>query len=200
MQALPSDDSDLDDPQGQQAAGSTANGGNPFPARSPLGSSSPMVMSGEQVTAMLLQLHQTTQLLAQSVGQSSSSQAQHAITGREMFKILPKPEPFRSLSREQECSAWPSWVWSLEQYLGVLDASFTDEIAALRASLRTPALAMNADTRVRSKQLYAMLSVLVKGRGFLVVKGIQDGNGYEALRRLINLYAPQSQSRSLAVL
>ena len=200
MQALPSDDSDLDDPQGQQAAGSTANGGNPFPAGSPLGSSSPMVMSGEQVTAVLLQLHQTTQLLAQSVGQSSSSQAQRAITGREMSKILPKPEPFRSLSREQECSAWPSWVWSLEQYLGVLDASFTDEIAALRSSLHMPALAMNADTRVRSKQLYAMLSVLVKGRGFLVVKGIQDGNGYEALRRLINLYAPQSQSRSLGIL
>ena len=28
-----------------------------------------------------------------------------------------------------------------------------------------------------------------------MVKEIQDGNGYEALRRLINLYAPQSQSR-----
>ena len=52
----------------------------------------------------------------------------------------------------------------------------------------------------RSRQLYALLSVLIKGRGFLVVKSIPGNSGYEALRQLISLYAPQSKSRSLGIL
>ena len=123
---------------------------------------------------------------------SSTSASQHAITGREMSKILPKPELFRASTREQECSAWPSWLWSREQYLGVLDPSFAVELAALKMSLSTPASATMPDTQVRSRQLYAMLAVLIKGRGFF--------NGYEALRHLIELYAPQSKSRSLGIL
>ena len=58
----------------------------------------------------------------------------------------------------------------------------------------------NADTLVRSKQLYAMLSVLIKGCGFLLVKSISNSNGYEALRQLIALYARQSKARSLGIL
>ena len=82
----------------------------------------------------------------------------------------------------------------------MLDVQFTTEISALKTSLGTPAFLTNPATIVRGRQLYAMLSVLVKGRGFLVVKGVSDSNGYEALRRLIEMYAPQSKSRSLGIL
>ena len=77
---------------------------------------------------------------------------------------------------------------------------FTTEISALKTSLGAPAFPTSPDTIVRGRQLYAMLSVLIKGRGFLVVKGVADSNGYEALRRLIEMYAPQSKSRSLGIL
>ena len=94
------DDDDLDGP---------ANG-NPFAAASPAGS--PMNMS--QMPVVLNQLVQTTQVLASVVNRTESATASHAITGREMSKILPKPEPFRASSREQECSQWPAWLWGLE--------------------------------------------------------------------------------------
>ena len=199
---LPDDDADeLDPVQGPELPFLRRTApvpGDPFAAGSPL--------SAEQTTAMITQLGQTTQLLANLAAQqaaqsaSSTSASQRAITGREMSKILPKPKHFRASTREQECSAWPSWLWSLEQYLGVLDPSFAVELAALKMSLSTPANATMPETQVRSRQLYAVLAVLIKGRGFLVVKSVADSNGYETLRRLIELYAPQSKSRSLGIL
>ena len=57
-----------------------------------------------------------------------------------------------------------------------------------------------SDILARSRQLFALLPVLIKGRGFLVVKSVSGNCGYEALRQLISLYAPQSKSRSLGIL
>ena len=79
-----------------------------------------------QMQVVLNQLVQTTQVLASVVNRTENATASHAITGREMSKILPKPKPFRASSREQECSQWPAWLWGLEQYLGVLDVHHRD--------------------------------------------------------------------------
>ena len=68
--------------------------------------------------AMMLQMMDTTQAavaaLSSAASNSSNRYETHAITGREMFKILPKSEPFKAGSREAECSAWPAWLWALE--------------------------------------------------------------------------------------
>ena len=150
---------------------------------------------------MLGQLATTAQMLAALVGQQHQSALQsassHAITGREMSKILPKPEPLR---QQRVSSMWPAWFWSLEQYLGVLDPAFTGEIKVVKDNLDKPVSPSNPDSQVRAKQLCAMLSVLIKGRGFLLVKSVKDSNGYEALRQLIGIYAPQTKSRSLGIL
>ena len=171
--------------------------GNPWPANSPT--------SNEHVSALLQQLGTTTNLLSQMVLQQrgADSSPQHlGLSGKDMSRIMPRPEPFKASTREQEHASWPAWLWGLEQYLGVLDPKFTEEIAELKANLHrevnvTPTA---TDILARSRQLYALLSVLIKGRGFLVVKSIPGNSGYEALRQLISMYAPQSKSRSLGIL
>ena len=195
--AVPDSDDELGGPAfGPQLPTAAAGSTNPFPAGSPGGSPS-------SFDAMMRQMMETTQAAVQALSlaaASSTKSESHAITGREMSKILPKPEPFKAGSRESECSTWPAWLWALEQYLGVLDPAFSEEISQLKLHLDTPVDPSSTDTLVRSKQLYAMLSVLIKGRGFLLVKSISNSNGYEALRQLIALYAPQSKARSLGIL
>ncbi|CAE7716237.1 RE1 [Symbiodinium sp. CCMP2592] len=170
--------------------------GNPWPA-----AGSPV--SSDQVTALLHQLGNTTALLGQVIGQRSASDSSvSGLTGKDMSRIMPRPEPFRAATREQEHSAWPSWLWSLEQYLTVLDPKFGEEIDQLKSNLHRQVNISPAATDIvaRSRQLFALLSVLVKGRGFLVIKSVSGNCGYEALRQLISLYAPQSKSRSLGIL
>ncbi|CAE7806981.1 unnamed protein product [Symbiodinium sp. CCMP2592] len=159
--------------------------------------------ASEPVTALLHQLGNTTALLGQVIGQRSASDSSvSGLTGKDMSRIMPRPEPFRAATREQEHSAWPSWLWSLEQYLNVLDPKFGEEIDQLKSNLHRQVNISPAATDIvsRSRQLFALLSVLVKGRGFLVIKSVSGNCGYEALRQLISLYAPQSKSRSLGIL
>ncbi|CAE7215048.1 unnamed protein product [Symbiodinium sp. CCMP2456] len=218
-QPLPDDDDDLAMPElipAQQGLGAggvvpplplhsaASVPGNPWPANSPYPANSPV--ASDQVAALLQQLGSTTNLLSQMVLQQqrpTDDSSQHlGLSGKDMSRIMPRPEPFRASTREQEHAAWPAWLWGLEQYLGVLDPKFTDEIAELKLNLnREVNVAPTAsDILARSRQLYALLSVLIKGRGFLVVKSVSGNSGYEALRQLISVYAPQSKSRSLGIL
>jgi len=52
----------------------------------------------------------------------------------------------------------------------------------------------------RSRQLYSLLAALIRGRGYLVVRQTETGNGLEALRQLMSMFAPRSQGRSLGIL
>ncbi|CAE7244295.1 RE1 [Symbiodinium sp. CCMP2592] len=156
--------------------------GNPWPA-----AGSPV--SSDQVTALLHQLGNTTALLGQVIGQRSASDSSvSGLTGKDMSRIMPRPEPFRAATREQEHSAWPSWLWSLEQYLTVLDPKFGEEIDQLKSNLHRQVNISPAATDIvaRSRQLFALLSVLVKGRGFLVIKSVHatlpEDASYAAVR------------------
>ena len=96
-------------------------------------------MTAEQLTQAMTQLSRTTAMLANIAGHSMVSQAtaaadaKHAMTGREMSKILQKPEVFNG-TREQECAVWPAWSWALDQYLSVLDQGFVAELKYMRAN------------------------------------------------------------------
>ena len=118
------------------------------------------------------------------------------------MKLLPKPEAFSAPTREQEHTLWPNWVWGFRQYMGALDINFTSEMDFVEKNLSAP-LPMSMQTSAqqqRARQVYAMLASLIRGRGYLVVKQCETGNGYEALRQLMAMFAPKSQGRSLGIL
>ncbi|CAE7502067.1 RE1, partial [Symbiodinium necroappetens] len=122
------------------------------------------------------------------------------LEGRDLLKILPKPDAFKCDKADDEHSKWHAWWWTFRQYLVAVDPSFDGEIATVERSLNTPVVIMSAEQQARSFQLYALLSALIKGRAFQTVKQISGQQGYEALRMLLLQYQPASRVRSLGIL
>ena len=139
-------------------------------------------------------------LLQAATGRASRDDSN--VSGKDIMKLLPKPEAFSAPTREQEHTLWPNWVWGFRQYMGALDINFTSEMDFVEKNLSAP-LPMSMQTSAqqqRARQVYAMLASLIRGRGYLVVKQCETGNGYEALRQLMAMFAPKSQGRSLGIL
>ena len=89
----------------------------------------------------------------------------------------------------------------MEQYLGSLDAVFTEEIRVIRNNSGTvvdTTAQSNAGMR-RGSFLYGLAS-LSKQRPLMVLKSIGDANGYEAYRQLICANEPHSKDRSMSLL
>ena len=105
--AVPDSDDELGGPlYGPQLPAAATASTNPFSAGSPGAPPS-------SFDAMMRQMMETTQAAVQALSgaatASNNRSDSHAIAGREMSKILPKPEPFKAGSRESECSTWPAW-------------------------------------------------------------------------------------------
>ena len=139
--------------------------------------------------------------IAASVAQTgSSSSDSKGLEGRDLLKILPKPEPFKVDKLEDEHSRWVSWYWQFRQYLCAIDSNFDREISLIERDLHTEVTVMPAETQARSFQLYALLSAHIKGRAFQIVKQVSLQRGYEALRMLLLQFQPPSKVRSLGIL
>ena len=130
----------------------------------------------------------------------AASSAKSGLEGRDLLKILPKPDAFKCDKADDEHSKWHAWWWTFRQYLVAVDPNFDGEIATVERSLNTPVVIMSAEQQARSFQLYALLSALIKGRAFQTVKQISGQQGYEALRMLLLQYQPASRVRSLGIL
>ena len=52
----------------------------------------------------------------------SMASTRSGLEGRDLLKILPKPEPFKVDKAEDEHSRWHSWYWVFRQYLVAVDA------------------------------------------------------------------------------
>ncbi|CAE7490627.1 unnamed protein product [Symbiodinium sp. CCMP2592] len=121
----------------------------------------------------------------------SAAGAKAGLEGRDLLKILPKPEPFKVDKAEDEHSRWHSWYWVFRQFLVAVDQNFDAEISEVERSLNNPVLIVSAEQQARSFQLYALLSTLIKGRAFQTVKQINHQQGYEALRMLLLQFQPE---------
>ncbi|CAE7242878.1 unnamed protein product [Symbiodinium sp. CCMP2592] len=59
---------------------------------------------------------------------------------------------------------------------------------------------MPAETAERSRRLYAILSSLLQHKPKMLLRQVPNRNGYETWRQLVNIYAPRSKVRGLALL
>ncbi|CAE7616396.1 GIP [Symbiodinium natans] len=132
---------------------------------------------------------------------TSQGNAKQGIAGSDMARILPKPDVFKPATREEEHGMWLQWFWSLKQYLCALDSAFGDEIAYLEQHPDEEGQGYKSpEAAQRSKQLFALLCSLVKGRGLQLIQRVPAQSGFEALRQLIQLFQPTSRTRSLGIL
>jgi len=103
---------------------------------------------------------------------------------------------------EDDVKGWRDYQWQLQQCLVAIDDGYESELRQLTSSPNA-ALDMssaNAETRNRSNKLYSLLPSLMKRRCLAIVKAVENGNCFEALRQLILALRPPVQNRGLALL
>ena len=118
------------------------------------------------------------------------------------YKMLPKPGIFDPKDREAELSSFRDWWWSVEQYLDAVDTEYLAHFDIVRQNLDT-AIRMStltAEQHRRGTFLYGLLASLLKGRPLMMLKGIERGNGFEAVRQLFKTCQPSSRNRALGLL
>ena len=182
-------------------------------AASPTGSPTAGVadgLSGEQIAFRLMQATEAAAAAANAASQAvsalsggSSGSMQHGGENRaEWYKFLPKPQNFEPKDREQELSGFRDWFWSLEQYIVAVDSNYAGDLTYIRNHLdeELPLVEQTTEKTKRSAFLYGLLASLLKNRPLMLLKGVEQGNGLEAVRQLFRTCQPSSRNRSLALL
>ena len=199
----------LDDDEDPELATGPDPPTNPFSpggAANPSNGANVMSLSQSDLVLMMRQMMEVTQAAstaAQAALAAAKDTSKSGLAGADMARLLPKPDVFKPANREAEHGEWSAWFWTLKQYLGALDAAFTDELTFIE---RNPTKDLSAEAYAsleserRSKQLFALLSSLIRGRGLQIIQRIPVQNGFEALRQLVQLYQPASKTRSLGIL
>ena len=192
MAAIPDSDDDLGEPAGPQlpAAASTS----PFAALSPSG-------SPVNFDAIMRQMMERTQAAVNALSQASSSKSS-SLGFADANKILNRPSSFGSASHDVDLSTWHDWSHSFCAWLVFADQAFEAELQSLESNLDKPVVmsGMSEETAARSRRLCALLGSLVSHKPKAIVRQVADRSGFEAWRQLVNVYAPKSKVRSLALL
>ena len=87
-------------------------------------------------------------------------------------KVLSKPDIFRPKDREEELTQFPEWSWQFKQYVRVISPNMFTLLEGIEADLDDVNVhsEMSPETVDMSKQLYALLSSLVRERPFQMLK------------------------------
>ena len=92
--------------------------------------------------------------------------AKSGLEGRDLLKILPKPDTFKCDKADDEHSKWHAWWWTFRQYLVAVDPNFDGEIATVERSLNTPVVIMSAEQQARSFQAVCFAECPYQGASF----------------------------------
>ena len=192
MAGIPDSDDDLGEPTGPQLSAAAAST-NPFAVASP--SRSPV-----NFEAIMRQMMETTQAAVNALSQASSSK--NSLGFADANKILNRPASFGSASHDVDLSTWHDWSHSFRTWLVFADQAFEAELQSLESNLDKPVVTsgMSEETAAWSRRLRAILGSLVSHKPKAIVRQVADRSGFEAWRQLVNVYAPKSNVRSLALL
>ena len=180
--------------------------GSPAAAGVPTAADAPTMML-EMVQAAT-QAAQAAALSAQSVAKlvaESPSAKGSADSGNsfQAYKLLKHPDPFGSESTDNDAVQWGAWLHGFRTWASVVNPSYEAELLEIEARCSEPCMAMSElpeQTRLRSRQLYGILSTLLKGRPLQVLRLTHSQHGYEVMRVLHQTFQPRTRSRAMAII
>ena len=188
------DDDDSDDAIGPAP--------NPF-AASPTGGGE-IVMNAADIRVLMQRMTEATQAAssaAQAASYVTAAGSVKPLSLGDLSRIIPKPDPFKATTRDDELAAWPSWAWAVEQYLACLDAAYSTELRDYGKQAEPVNLALASEaTRNRARLLYGLLNGLMHEKGKRLLRSVTEQNGYEAWRLLSKDLMPKTRNRLLALL
>ena len=138
----------LDDDEDPELATGPDPPTNPFSpggAANPSNGANVMSLSQSDLVLMMRQMMEVTQAAstaAQAALAATKDASKSGLAGADMARLLPKPDVFKPANREAEHGEWSAWFWTLKQYLGALDATFTDELTFIE---RNPTKDLSAE-------------------------------------------------------
>lgn len=157
----------------------------------------------ERLAAALLQSSENTAaVLAALVQQQSQQGGAPRNKFAEASKVIRLPDPFEPKSAEEEHSLWPDFLLNFKSWLYYADNVYETDLDDVESHLDTAVdlLTLPMDKEIRAKQLYSILTGLLKGRALRILRQTDDRNGFEVYRQLCRLYAPNTKSRTMALL
>ncbi|CAE7251909.1 GIP [Symbiodinium sp. CCMP2592] len=97
---------------------------NPFQPTSPTNAGTEIAMTAADLRVLMQRMSEATQAAsaaAQAAAFASTAPGSRPMGVGDLTKVLPKPDPFRPTTRDEEFAQWPQWSWTFEQYLSCLD-------------------------------------------------------------------------------
>ena len=185
-----------------ETAGSPAADGSPAASAGHAGA----MFDGAEIARRMVQAAESAASAAaaatQAVNAMASTSNATPSSGSDWFKVLPKPAVFDPKDREQELSQFRDWWWQVEQYVVAVDPQFSSDFDHVRTHMEEEQslVEQSPDRTKRSGFLYGLLASLMRQRPLLLLKGVEQGNGIEAVRQLFRTCQPTSRNRALALL
>ncbi|CAE7622817.1 GIP [Symbiodinium sp. CCMP2592] len=177
---------------------------NPFQPTSPTNAGSEIAMTAADLRVLMQRMSEATQAAsaaAQAAAFASTAQGARPMGVGDLTKVLPKPDPFRPTTRDEEFAQWPQWSWTFEQYLSCLEPEFSSELREYgRQQTAVILSSLDDGAKRRSRLLYGMLNGLLYERGRRLLRSVQEQNGFEAWRLLSKDLMPKTRNRVLALL
>ena len=136
----------------------------------------------------------TTAATAKGAGRTGFSEAS---------KVCKCPENFGGGTVEEDQAKWADFSMAFKAWLYYADEMFRSEIEDLEATKLSKATVLSAwttEAQSRSKQLYSILSGILKGRSLQLLRAVGEQHGYEGWRQLVNLYNPHTKQRALGLM
>ena len=152
-------------------------------------------MDGAQIALRMVQAAEAAAAAATAVANKPEN------SKGDWYKMLPKPGVFDPRDREAELSSFRDWWWSVEQYLKYLmavDIEYMSHFDVLRKNLDTAinVASLTEEQKRRGTFLYGLLASLLRNRPLMMLKGVDRGNGFEAVRTC----QPSSRNPALGLL
>ena len=162
-----------------------------------------MVQAATQAAQAAAASAQSVAQLVSRTEASSSPSATEGTSSFQAYKLLKHPDSFGSESTDHDVVQWGAWLHGFRTWLSVVNPAYESELLEIEARCSEPCMAMDLlpdPTKSRSRQLYGILSTLLKGRPLQVLRLTHNQHGYEVMRVLHQTLQPQTRSRAMAII
>ena len=162
-----------------------------------------MVQAATQAAQAAAASAQSVAQLVSRTEASSSPSATEGTSSFQAYKLLKHPDSFGSESTDHDAVQWGAWLHGFRTWLSVVNPAYESELLEIEARCSEPCMAMDLlpdPTKSRSRQLYGILSTLLKGRPLQVLRLTHNQHGYEVMHVLHQTFQPRTRSRAMAII
>ena len=115
--------------------------------------------------------------------------------------MIKSPDIFSPSTYKEEQEQYPEFRLKMRSWIGALDSSLLEKINVVENARSEKLIHEEFTPRTidKSKKLYSILTSYTKGRPLRTIKQVQDENGFEAWRLLLEEHLPHTRTRRYTV-